>query len=343
MEKPRRVDLELVVGGHSSRADRGAQERPASGEPTAAPSRALPFDVPDDATLEDLIDAVLAECLRHVLANREPAMAQADLEGVHQLRVGMRRMRSALMLFDRVLARQGMAELRRELRWVGRELSAARDWDVFASETLGPLRAAVPDDPGLRQLAHETEAQRRSAHAKVRATLTSERFARFERRLERYVSSRQWRPQPHSKRSRRLARPARRQAARLLERRLDRVLELGDRIDRLPELGLHRLRIRLKQLRYASEFLAPLYGGRRPRRYAKRLATLQDVLGHVNDGRVTELLLDQLVGRGSAAPRTDLDHAAGVVTGWSHRVASEERRHALRAWKRFDATRAFWR
>jgi len=330
-----RADLQLVVGGRSpsTEADERLQARA---------SKARDLDVASDASMDALIEAVLGECLRHVLANRAAARSADDPEGVHQLRVGLRRTQSALRLFGDALHPGRTKVIRGEIRRIGRKLAAARDWDVFVAETLAPIAAELPDEDGLQRLRALAEAERLAAHDAVRRALESKRFDRSVASLGAYLREGGWRPKPTSKRARRLDEPAKTSAARLLEARARRVRGLGRRVGELSERDLHRLRIRVKQLRYAGEFLAPLFPGEPARRFLKRVARLQDELGHVNDGRVAEALVERVLRRAEPGDARRVDRAAGLVIGWSHRGALARRAAVRRSWERLADAADFW-
>jgi inorganic triphosphatase YgiF len=125
-----RLDLHPAV---RSKAERGYAL--ARGEGAAAhPPRRVRLE--PDATLADALAAILSHCVAHFTANADCAREAVDPEGVHQMRVGVRRARAALALFEPLLPTERLRFFRSELRWVARELGAARDLDVV---TLGPL------------------------------------------------------------------------------------------------------------------------------------------------------------------------------------------------------------
>jgi len=320
----------------------GPAPSPESAE-RAAPQKAEPIRVEPDARLGELIDAALEGCLSHLLANRQAARSIEDPEGVHQLRVAVRRSRSALGLFRASLAREPTRVLRRELRWLGRALSPARDQDVFCVETLPGVRAALPEAPGLARLCWEAELRRLAAHDIAREALDAERLEYLVLRFDRYVRGGEWRLDLAPKKTRRLARPARRAAARLLDERFGEVRLLERPFSQLSADELHALRIRVKRLRYATDFLAPLYSGRAVRRFAKRLRVLQDSLGRINDGRVADALVDDLLAHVEPATRARIERAAGVVSGWSHAHAVRERATVEKTWRRVAGATPWWR
>jgi len=311
----------------------------------AAPSRARALQVTPDATLDALLAAAFGEGLRQVSENAAPAEAGVDPEGVHQLRVGVRRLRSLFSLFTGWLPAEPASWLREELRWLGRALGEARDLDVFLGECLEPLAAARADDPALKRLCEEARAARSDAYADVRDALRSRRFARLLLALGRFTTARAWREQKLTEASARLFFPGADAARPLLAKRWKRarkrakVLRAGGEA---PVAALHELRIECKKLRYASEFLAPLYGGKDARRFAKRLSRLQDGLGHLNDAATAERLCDALLARMGAEAGPAHQRAAGFLAGFAARGAEERLPGLPGAWKRLEKVGPFW-
>ena len=84
--------------------------------------------------------------LRHIAAN-EPAVRRSDPEGVHQMRVGLRRLRGAMALFKRLLGDKQSERIKSELKWLTGELAPARDLDVYERSNIEPLRSVLPGQP----------------------------------------------------------------------------------------------------------------------------------------------------------------------------------------------------
>jgi inorganic triphosphatase YgiF len=307
-----------------------------------APQKAKPPELAPDGTLDDTIAATLGSCLEQLLANQAPAYRGDDVEGVHQMRVGVRRLRSALRLFRPVLAADFLRPLDRELAWLGRELGAVRDLDVFVVERIDPLVAKRPGDKALELLREAAEQQRRQHHERLRRSIDSPRYTRLVLEVGRCLARRRWREQPLDEASARLFAPARGLAAELLERRDRKARGLGERVDELSLPDLHRLRIQVKRLRYASELLGDLYPGRRRDRYLARLAELQDQLGRLADLALVQGLLAGLIERVASEARPACARAAGFVEGWASAEAARATRRLAKAWRAFAHARAFW-
>jgi triphosphatase len=308
-----------------------------------APQKAKTPELDPGATLDDAIAISLGSCLGQILANQAPAHRGDDIEGVHQMRIGVRRLRSALRMFRPVLPSDLLRPLERELGWLGRELGSVRDQDVFVVERIDPLVSARPGDKGLELLREAAEEQRRQHHDRLRHSIDSPRYTRLILELGRWLARRGWRDQPLDEASARLFAPARGLAAEFLERRHRKTRRLGGSNDELQVPELHRLRVQLKRLRYASELLASLYPGRRRDRYLERLPELQDRLGPMADLATAQGLLADLIERVAPEARPACARAAGFVEGWASADAARAARRLGRAWHAFERARPFWR
>ena len=130
------LDLHATVPltiGLDSKADRGYRLRRGQQAPLA--QKAPDLDLDRDISVPQAFREIVAAGLGHLLAN-QPAAGAGDPEGVHQMRVAIRRLRSALVLFETHLEPHVTARFEAELKRFGRVLGEARDWDVFCLETL---------------------------------------------------------------------------------------------------------------------------------------------------------------------------------------------------------------
>jgi CHAD domain-containing protein len=134
--------------------------------------------------------------------------------------------------------------------------------------------------------------------------------------------------------------PARAFAARVLAERHARVLKRGRRIAYCPVAELHRLRIAVKKLRYATEFFAGLFHVKDMAVQRTRLERLQDILGRINDAATVEPLVAAAV---AVAPGRDVAAAADSVRDWHQVRAAGERAKLQSAWRRFRAAQRPWR
>ncbi|MEO3430667.1 CHAD domain-containing protein [Pelagibius sp. CAU 1746] len=294
---------------------------------------------------DDALAAILGACLRHWTANEAAVLESGDPEGVHQLRIGLRRFRSALSVFGDLLPQETLQWLKTEAKWTLNALGAARDWDVFQADLLAPLEAHYPGDPGMAALRAAAQDRRAEAYRQACEALSAPRYTRFLLRLGAWLEDRGWHcAELAPEQAKALKRPLPDLAAALQTRRHRKTLKLGKGFKTLSAAERHRLRIAVKQLRYTTEFLRGLYPAKRARRYLAALHDLQDSLGHLNDVTIAEHLLAELTrnaGRGKAAGQ--LHQAAGRMVGWYGRALLDFEPDMRRTWKSFAASDPFWK
>src|SRR5262249_36158535 len=152
-------------------------------------------------------------------------------EGVHQMRIGVRRARAALALFEPLLPSDRVRFFRSELRWLRRELGAARDLHVFASGLLPTIAVPRTRYPAFARLRVEGAALRAQCYEDVRTCRTSRRYARLLLELGGWISARGWQEHASGDDSLRWLEPARGFAEAELERRHRKARRLADRRD----------------------------------------------------------------------------------------------------------------
>ena len=229
-----------------------------------------------------------------------------DPEYLHQLRVGMRRLRSALQAFAPLF--EDDKPLKRALRRLASALGPARDWDVFLP-TLEKLRVAP----------HVVRTARSRANAARHSALdcvASPEFRAFLFRSLRWLESEPWTDADAT-------------LAGFAPGRLEKIYRKTLRKVHLERpKPRHALRVRIKRLRYACEYFAPCFAEEAVEAWLGELRTLQDVLGALNDIVVARALLAEI---GAAAPRS---------------LGQREQRLILKlraTWERFERLAPYWR
>lgn len=241
-----------------------------------APYRAQALHLDADASLSDALPAVLGNCLEHIQRNEVAVVEGHDPETLHQMRVGVRRLRSALKLF--ALVAPCPPALQEDINWLGMELGAARDWDVLLSSTLARVDAPQIE---LQSLVLQAAHTKRSEAAQA---LLSPRYTRL------MLTMGSWMLQaapllPGS------AAQFSRQTMQQLHKSL---LKRANRMQDDAPASAHRTRIAAKRARYALEFFHSLYRTKATHTYLKTLAAVQEELGQHNDLAVAGRLLQEL-------------------------------------------------
>ena len=218
------------------------------------------------------------------------------------------------------------------------QLSPARDWDVFDETIVTRLVTAAPD-VDLGGLREAVEQQRKSSYGALQTVLAGPRCSRFLLSLGHLAERRGWRNEIDSEALAVLSQPMPTLADKILARWHRKALKRGAHFRQLNTDAQHDLRIDLKKLRYAAEFLLPLYATHAPaKRYVARLARVQASLGRARDISNTRILLDAI----RQDDRPALHLAIGAVTGWQARDQIAVTKTLRKRWRRFKATPAFW-
>jgi CHAD domain-containing protein len=237
----------------------------------------------------------------------EPAVrAGDDIEAVHDMRVAGRRLREAGGLFRDFLPSRALT-LRRELRWAADVLGSVRDLDVQREQLAQWIADAEPDEAdALRALDVLLSEQRGVAQTRLVRALDSKRFERLRHGFVEMIRRGPSRRDPMAKVPLVVVVPD------LVAKRYRQVRKAGEATPKnAPEAALHRFRVRCKRLRYAIEFIEPVYPEPSVA-IVRRLVRLQDVLGGIHDAEIASAHLRDLRAR---SPRLspDLAFAMGRV------------------------------
>ncbi len=300
--------------------------------------RAAHIVLDKDMTAADGFRAIAFSCLHHLAANRAAVLA-GDPEGVHQMRVGLRRLRAALSLFKALIEGPALEGVKKDLKWLSGELADARDFDVFLRKTVKPTEKDAP--AGLPALEEDIEARRHQGFVRARRLVKSPRYRRILLKTGLWVTGGDWAAGDDDIRRDLRQRPILDMACGILKARTAKVTKKLKKLDRMDDRQRHKLRIAVKKLRYAVGFFESLFGsGRRRKRFAAALKDLQSALGRLNDIRVHRKFARQQV-RG----KRQLSHGAyalGVVTGQERQAAKPCLDAAAKAGKKLRDLKPFW-
>lgn len=284
-----------------------------------------------DATLDDALQGIFRSVFRHLMENQPAAEDGRDPEGVHQYRVALRRLRSALRLIRAVSpsARRHEDNAQRLMA----SLDGARNWDVFVNETLPRISRTIPVIEGFEAIRKAADDRRQAAYEEARSAIADPKTGQFQIELGLWIEQAGWRADASPKALALLGGPARDFAAEELARLRRRILRRGRNFKELSAGERHKLRLAVKKLRYAADFFLHSTAKRKAAsRYAKDLARLQNALGFHNDMVVLGELVERLLGCEIPA---EGNRAAGALLGWQAASAGIDSTELLSAWKKF--------
>lgn len=305
---------------------------PLVARPAAQPVFARPPLIDDLTTCEEGARVILFECLAHITANVEPVLESRAPEALHQLRVGLRRLRVAMANFGD--AAPALPELKQRAKTLSGGLGAARDLDVFLEDLFEPAVARLGPQQGFELLRERAVHLQRRAWQQVISEISSAAFAAFQEDVAAMAQTVTWRGTV-------LLGDA---VPEVMTGHLARSRKRGRKLAAQGVAERHSLRIALKKLRYSAEFFAPLYPAKAVQGFIAPLKELQSLLGHLNDAAEARAMLGRLMMEEATTAReqTDLSHAAGLIQGYHQARADHVAGKTLKRWKRFKALEPFW-
>ena len=303
------LDLHATVPfiiGVESKAQRGQRLR--TGKAAVAVKRGPP-PLDRDGPASEAVRRIIGAAIGQLLAN-QPAAAAGDVEGVHQMRVGIRRLRTALALFGKHLEPYASRHFEAELKRLGQVFGNARDWDVFCTQILPDAEKDEIAKGWMELLRTPAEASRQVAHRELEEEFTRPAITALVLGMAAWL-------EPDDAGSPvagddALNRPIRKPAHALLDRMARRVARGGHPRRRSAE-ELHALRKALKKLRYSGDYLAAIYPPKPVKQYQKASKRLLKLLGTGTDAAMAT----RLAGRLCAGARSEVAPAAAALVQWN--------------------------
>ncbi len=266
----RQVPAKIGVLAKSERGFRLADGR------LNAPVKAPPVVLGQRMSVGEGFATVAAACLKHFRMNEPLLIAEQDAEALHQMRVAIRRLRSAFWLFRPAVRDDRVEAFEDQLRRFTREMGAARNIDV--------ILASLPlDDPARANL----EDNRRRLYSRMIRKLNSRSFRLFMFELFAWVQTGKWQASKKAKG------PLMPFAIKRLDRLWVRINRKAEGLGRLSDAERHKLRISTKKMRYAVEFLAEPFRHLADEKasFVNAAEGVQDRLGELNDLATRQALL----------------------------------------------------
>ena len=248
-------------------------------------------------------------------------------DSVHRFRIGLRRLRSVLSAFSKVLPEEERRALSQRLGSIGRSYSRLREWDVFLAATVQSLAESLPDEPSL------IEIDATAREARKRALPDAGGLRRQIEDIVATIEEAEWLQRPTGAFELEWDKDLKGFADGLLAKRHRRIRKHLKKVDIADQSDFHKLRIEAKKIRYPTEMFGNLFEPKLVDDYLDRLIAVQDALGHLNDALVARDRLTEL-------PVSS--RAQGLVSGWlAHEVAARRDRFP-RAAKRLRKATPFW-
>lgn len=335
----RALPVQLALASKSERGYRLLDG--ALGAPVKFAAVSLSPDVPTREAFGEIGRA----CLRQIAGN-EPAVLKDDAEGVHQMRVGLRRLRTAISLFSAILEDPQTENIKAELKWLTGELGPARELDVLIARVIKPVRQRKSGWDDIPKLSQQFAGQRVAALARAREAIGSERHRLLKIEVSAWLETGEWLAPPDDLVRDRGEMPVETFAAEQMSLRRRKLRKRAKSFAELDARRRHRLRIQAKKLRYATDFFGNLFSGKqsikRRAKFLTALEAMQDCLGDLNDIAVHENMISAAGMRHRPTSRKRA-FAAGLLTGREEARVDAVMAAAETALERFAQAKPYWR
>jgi inorganic triphosphatase YgiF len=314
------------------------------------PAKAESIGLGPDATCAAAFCIIARACLYQLTVN-ESGVSRGDTESVHQMRIGIRRLRTVISLFKTMLDGAQTEAMKSELKWLTGELGPARELDVFVKRVVKRAKDDHANGPSLDAIAQDFEKRRLEAFGRAREAVASPRFRRLVLDAAAWIAIGDWMQSGDELNRLLRERPVVDAAADELRRRSKKIRKQGRQLVELDARHRHKMRIRAKKLRYAAEFFSSVFPSKKSKRrcdkFIGKLKAMQDALGDLNDIKVHEgLASETLQWRAGEAkcdePRARKAFAAGRLSGREAARFASVMKQAERAYAILDKAAPFW-
>jgi CHAD domain-containing protein len=292
----------------------------------------------------DGFSRIALDCVARIAASAEllhPGSYEgSDREALHQMRVGLRRLRAAFAAFKHILLAEDLETWRKETKWLAGELDRARDLDVFIEHLARLKSRKTRDDPAWATFGSRLLIMRAAAYEQALAAIESKRFIALVRDCADWAGAAHEEPAASPEATGLRDGDASVLARQTLSRLHRRLRKAGGHLKKLDLAERHAVRIGAKKLRYAAEFFGGTFDKSQDRhrsRYVASLMALQEVLGDLND-----LAMIQQCACAVAGGSADLAFHAGEVIGDRRAAQTRLLAKAARAYGHWRDAKQFW-
>ncbi|MDX8376702.1 MAG: CHAD domain-containing protein [Mariprofundales bacterium] len=288
--------------------------------PKPQPNKAKILAVVDTLSVEESFINILQSCLQQIQYNTHAILYNDDPEGVHQLRVSLRRIRTCFHFFVKIIPRTSSKIIEQKYNFLLSTLGMNRDADVFYLDCIEPLLTEMPQ---LQPVADYILDKRHTALQDTRKLLDSAEYAHFMLYFGQWLAAKSWRKDCETKA---LAQNICDYVPARLSSYQQRIQDYNKYYIMSDDKLLHKLRIDVKKIRYARGFFASNVlqnkhnkkESKRNQAYNKGLSELQDVLGLMHDHYIAKQILAKMLLETQQAQNIDIDLCQSIclLQGW---------------------------
>ncbi len=329
-----------IIVSKQSKAEQGYSLYLGNEDDALIPVQPVKGGVPELSTsmsVEQALCEVGQQACEQILSNWQSVLTTQNPEGAHQMRIGLRRLRTALKVFKPAVRKSHTNLIRTQARDLARIVGRLRDADVLLLDIYTRAEKDLFKDDGEAGLAKLLKSNIKRQRHDVQAELQDSRWTEFKLDCIMFDTA----VANAGKKNRKSDTHYLVELARnSLEQCWNAVARSGQRIDKLSITERHDMRKDLKALRYATEYFHLFYNSDESNQFLKLLKQLQEVFGYLNDVELTGTLPDIVVKH--APDNKKLLKDARDVVAWHKTHADDAWDKAKQRWKRLAQLRKFW-
>ena len=318
---------------NQNKAERGYDLAMGRSSLAPRPAHSKPISLEASATCRQALAAMVASTADQIRDNSRVVLETHDPEGAHQLRVGLRRLRSALRAFRPLIDVPALQDMDKHAQSLARIVGELRDAEVLIDDIYAPVAGQAGEHRGLRALKDALQRHRAAKRVAARAALEGTHWSHLQLHLVLF-------PQTIAACAA-LDAPIKRFSCKAIDQIWKKTAKKGKRLHSLSGDERHMMRKRLKQLRYTAEFFAPLYPAHAVKPFVKRLKQLQIALGYVNDVVTARQIVD--IASTHCHDDAQAQFAAGYILGWHSSRVPLCWEEAQDGWNELKKAARFWR
>jgi len=243
---------------------------------------------------------IAGRCLSDLTASHE-ATCRADPVALHQMRLALTRLRTAIVFFSPMIDDARRAQIKNKLKWLNGKLGTVRDLDVAMER----LKAGNKQRPQATTYYQSWNERRADSHRQLARALRSARYRRLMENISGWVENGPWSIKKGKRAAQERASLIASYSAEKLTRWREKLLKKCRKLPKMDTKERHRLRLENKKLTYSIEFFEDLFPDKRFSRQQaalKHLRKAQKSLGQLNDDAKGHLLAVALQREGVHAP-----------------------------------------
>jgi len=245
--------------------------------------------------------------IHEIMNAQENLLAQPeDPEGVHQLRVKVRKLRALFSFFRPLFNQSDYYEKKEQLGKIGLEFSAVREYDVLLEEIETIIQNSIIPINNFSALKKELEEKRKAELKKMIDYLKSNQLSAV--LLDFWV----WLLEDPWMDTKLLDCSIKKYAKEQLGTWSTGINKKLKKMDMKDQKSIHKVRIKSKRLRYVLEQLTAVLGSD-SKNSSKKFEILQEDLGYFHDVYINRLLLEKIIGESDS---DELCYEAGIISGW---------------------------